>query len=630
MSKRQPRSDLADVLSEFARTMVTEFPIQGILDHLVRRIVEIMPVTAAGVTLIADGLAPRYVAASNLAALRYEKLQSELGEGPCLASFASGDAVSVPDLRDERRFPEFAPRALDAGLAAVFAFPLYHDSLRLGALDLYRSTTGELSPDAMNAAQTLADVAAAYLINAQARADLQDSFELSRQAALHDALTGLPNRTLMLELLGRALRASRRSDLLSAILFVDLDRFKEVNDTYGHRVGDELLVEVARRLTGLLRPGDSLARFAGDEFVALCEGLSAAVEADVIAARCTDGLSRPFDLSGVEVNVMASIGIAFTRHGVGTPEELLHDADAAMYRTKRERSAAQNAHDAEADAGLVDGNDRLADRLPGAAQRGELHLEYQPIVTLGDGELIGVEALLRWTHPSRGAIAPSVFLPFAERSGQIVEIGQWVLQEAVTQAAHWQHARTQGVAMSVNVSARQFLAAGFATHLAGLLRESATDPGLVILEVTESVLVRDEPRARVVLAELQAIGVQLALDDFAPGRSPVGQLSTLPIDVIKIDRRFIAGVSGQPADRDVVAAVIQLAHGLGMTVVGEGVETAAQQRELVQLKADAGQGFYFARPMPAVQLDALLQQRRQQPSLRLLPPVAGRSGPRAV
>jgi EAL domain-containing protein (putative c-di-GMP-specific phosphodiesterase class I) len=205
-----------------------------------------------------------------------------------------------------------------------------------------------------------------------------------------------------------------------------------------------------------------------------------------------------------------------------------------------------------------------------------------------------------------------------------------VLQEAVTQAAHWQHARTQGVAMSVNVSARQFLAAGFATHLAGLLRESATDPGLVILEVTESVLVRDEPRARVVLAELQAIGVQLALDDFAPGRSPVGQLSTLPIDVIKIDRRFIAGVSGQPADRDVVAAVIQLAHGLGMTVVGEGVETAAQQRELVQLKADAGQGFYFARPMPAVQLDALLQQRRQQPSLRLLPPVAGRSGPRAV
>ena len=233
--------DLSDILSEFARTMVTDFPIQGILDHLVKRIVGVLPVTAAGVTLIEAGLDPQYVAASDPLALRYERLQTELGEGPCLAAYGSDEAISVPDLRVEHRFPEFAPRALAAGLAAVFTFPLRHGDVQLGALDLYRDTPGPLSPEAMTTAQTLADVAAAYLINARARSDLQDSSDQSREAALHDPLTGLPNRVLMLELLEHAFRAARRSGNTSAVFFLDLDRFKEVNDTYGHQVGDELL-----------------------------------------------------------------------------------------------------------------------------------------------------------------------------------------------------------------------------------------------------------------------------------------------------------------------------------------------------------------------------------------------------
>jgi diguanylate cyclase (GGDEF)-like protein len=254
---------LADVLGEFARTMVTNFPIQGILDHLVKRIVDIMPVTAAGVTLISPGLEPRYVAASDRSALRYEKLQSELGEGPCLAAYHSGDAVAVPDLTKDDRFPRFAPRAIDAGLAAVFTFPLNHEDVRLGALDLYRDARGVLSTRSMGMAQTLADVAAAYLINAQARSDLQDSSDQSREAALHDALTGLPNRALMLERLEHAFQRGRRSGHTTAVFFLDLDEFKAVNDTYGHKIGDELLVAVAERLAAVLRPGDSLARLSG-------------------------------------------------------------------------------------------------------------------------------------------------------------------------------------------------------------------------------------------------------------------------------------------------------------------------------------------------------------------------------
>jgi diguanylate cyclase (GGDEF)-like protein len=333
--------DLAELLSEFARTMVTDFPIQEILDHLVKRIVEILPVTAAGVTLIEPGVDPRYVAASDPSALRYEQLQTELGEGPCLAAYGSDEAISLPDLRVEDRFSTFVPPALESGLAAVFAFPLRHGDLQLGALDLYRDTKGGLSLASMTAAQTLADVAAAYVINARGRDDLQESSDQARSAALHDALTGLPNRVLLLELLDRAFRRASRSGSTVAVFFIDLDRFKAVNDTYGHRAGDELLIVVAERLTGVLRPGDSLARLSGDEFVVLCEDLADPSVADAIAVRLKAGLSRPFTLLAldVEVTMTASIGVAFAGLGIDTPAELLHDADLAMYRSKRDRVA---------------------------------------------------------------------------------------------------------------------------------------------------------------------------------------------------------------------------------------------------------------------------------------------------
>jgi diguanylate cyclase (GGDEF)-like protein len=601
------REELSDVLSEFARTMVTNFPIQGILDHLVKRIVDIMPVTAAGVTLISPGLEPRYVAASNDSALRYEKLQTELGEGPCLAAYQSGEAIAVPDLRLEDRFPTFAARALDAGLQAVFTFPLHHEELQLGALDLYRDTPGGLSADSMSAAQTLADVAAAYLINAQARSDLQDSSDQSREAALHDALTGLPNRVLMLELLEHAFRASRRSGKASAVFFIDLDRFKEVNDSYGHKTGDELLVAVAERLTRVLRPGDSLARLAGDEFVALCVNLAEPAQADAIAGRFDSELARPFELAAGQLNMTASIGIAFTGRGVDAPEDLLHNADLAMYRTKRDRVGTNHVLDLR-QLHLAGHQVGLARGLPGALGRDELHLEYQPIVDALDGRLTGVEALLRWTHPSRGRVSPTVFIPFAEQSGQIIELGRWVLERAWSDRLGWKGERATELGMSVNVSAHQFMSAGFVSTVASVLDRASTDPRLLTLEVTESVFVRDEGRALVVLAELKDIGVRLALDDFGTGYSSLGYLNALPIDTIKVDQTFIAKLSHDPGSQTIVNAIIQLAHSLQMNVVAEGVETAAQHRELTELGSDSCQGFYFARPMPAASLDALIEQ----------------------
>ena len=327
--------ELSDVLSDFARTMVTDFPIQGILDELVTRIVDVLPVTAAGVTLISPGVNPRYIAASNGSALRFEQLQTDLGEGPCVAAYESGVAVSMPNLRGDDRFPRFSVSAVEAGLEAVFTFPLNPGTRRLGALDLYRDETGPLDADAMAAAQTLADVAAAYLLNAQARADLEETSERSIDAALHDPLTGLPNRVLMTQTLDHALLRRQRTGRVSAVMSVDLDGFKAINDTYGHQAGDALLVTVAERLAAALRPGDTVARLAGDDFLILLEDLANSTQADAVADRVHAAMTAPFEVSGADVQVTACVGIALGDRDGLTPAQLIHEADVAMYRAKR-------------------------------------------------------------------------------------------------------------------------------------------------------------------------------------------------------------------------------------------------------------------------------------------------------
>ena len=336
---------LVAVLSEFAHTLLTDFPIQGILDHLVDRIVGVLPVSAAGVTLITPGAAPRYVAASDAAALRYEQLQTDLREGPCALAYASGDPVSVPDLTVDERFPAFAAAARDAGLAAVFTFPLRHDAGRLGALDLYRETPGPLDDADVAAAQTLADVTAAYLLNAETRDEARRVADHFRTSALHDSLTGLPNRRLLQERIEHAGSRARRSHSTAAVLYADLDRFKQVNDTFGHAMGDTLLTAVARRLRSLIRPGDTLARLSGDEFVILCEDLTCPDDAEVLAARVTGALAEPFELMGEQVTIGASVGIAYAGPGESVTPDLITAADLAMYEAKRRGGAGHRVGD---------------------------------------------------------------------------------------------------------------------------------------------------------------------------------------------------------------------------------------------------------------------------------------------
>ena len=617
------REQLSDVLSEFARTVVTDVPIQGILDHLVKRIVEIMPVSAAGVTLIATGLDPPYVAASSASALRYEQLQADLGEGPCLAAYETGEAIAVPNLRSEDRFPNFSPRALDAGLAAVFTFPLHHDDRQQGALDLYRDTPGPLSAESMGTAQTLADVAAAYLLNAQARDDLQVASERPGAAALRDAVTGLPNRILMLERLEQAFLREHRSSTISAVLFVDLNRFGAITDTVRHRVGDELLVAVGKRLAGILRPGDTLARVSEDGFLILCEDLADPSQAAAIAARIDAAMALPFAVPGVEVNFSASIGIAFTGRGDDAPEQLIREANLAMYQIKRQCAGGPSVFDLRALERTAD-QDGLEDALPGAVERGELALAFQPIVAGRDGRLTAVEALLRWSHPSRGSVSPTVLIALAEQAGLITEIGRWVLEQALSERRHWRSPRAEELAVSVNVSAHQFMSTGFTDTVAAILDTTSADPGCMTLEVTGSVFARDSERARIVLSDLKEIGVMIALDDFGSGYSSLSYLRQYPLDTIKIDQSFIADLGREATSRTIIEAVLDLAHGLGMTVVGKGVETRRQHHELTELGCDCCQGYYFAAPMSSSSLRTLIQSCTDiHPRLPLDPAATG-------
>jgi len=333
---------LAEVLCEFARTMIVESSMQGIADRLVKRIVEVLPVTSAGVTLVVPETASQYIAASDASALRNEQLQSEIQDGPFHMAHATGEAVSVADLQDDGRFPQFAAAALPFGLAAVFTFPLRHDTDRLGAMDLYSNTAGELDPQDIAIAQTLADVTASYLVMARSRDDARAAAESFKQIALHDPLTGLPNRQLLEDRIENAAQRARRSETSAAILFVDLDQFKHVNDAYGHDVGDELLVAIARRLSTLIRPSDTLARIFGDEFVFLCEDLDSPEDVDLITNRIAEALSVPFQSAGCEIVITASVGVAYAGPGKRISTHLVSEADKAMYEAKRSRNGVES------------------------------------------------------------------------------------------------------------------------------------------------------------------------------------------------------------------------------------------------------------------------------------------------
>jgi diguanylate cyclase (GGDEF)-like protein len=599
---------LSTVLSDFARTLSsTDFPIQRILDHLVVCIVEILPITAAGVTLISEGNAPHYIAASDESAMLFERLQTELQDGPCVWAYESGEAVAIPDLAADTRFAQFGKSAVAGGLAAVFTFPLRDGTGRLGALDLYRDTPGELTSPDMAAAQTLADVAAAYLLNAQAREDTHATSEEFRHGALHDPLTGLPNRLLLQQRLEHAAQRAQRSHTNAAVLFVDLDRFKHVNDTHGHHVGDDLLRAIAVRLTAVIRPGDTLARFSGDEFVFLCEDLQSPADVEALAARVDDAFIEPFSVGGVRLAVTASVGVAFAGPGEDISDRLVVQADVAMYQAKRRGGGGHQVIDLREALMSADRNSLEVD-LRTAFDAGLLDLAYQPIVRNRDGSITGVEALLRWNDPVRGDVPALTMVAAAEQSGLISQLGAWVLERSCLARREWLKTKPRATLdLAVNISAHELLSPDFCRIVASVLARTEMEPGSLILEVTENLFIEDSDHAIAVLTELKGVGVKLALDDFGTGFSSLSYLRRLPIDIIKIDHSFIADIGALSPGSAIVAAVTNLAHVLGLAVTAEGVETQSQRDEVTAIGCESAQGYFLAKPTTASAIGAQLQ-----------------------
>ncbi len=430
--------------------------------------------------------------------------------------------------------------------------------------------------------------------------------QLTKQA-FRDPLTNLPNRSLFMDRLSHGLtRAQRRHEHL-AVLFLDLDRFKIVNDTLGHAVGDQLLVEVSRRLTSALRPGDTVARLGGDEFGILLEDVADAETAEAVAVRVEESLGKPYRFEGREVFVTASIGIALSSAKLGLPEEILRDADLAMYHAKAKGKARHEVFDGSMSAPALDRMDLEMD-LRSAISRHEFRLHYQPILRLDTGKITEVEALIRWQHEKRGLLQPDEFIGLTEETGLIVPIGQWVLSEACKQARVWQveYPTTPPLVMSVNLSAKQFQNPKLVEEITQALDESGLAPSCLKLEITESTVMQDASVTLTKLNELKELGVRLAIDDFGTGYSSLGYLKRFPVDTLKIDRSFVKGLSADGGDSAIVRAVVTVAKSLNMDVTAEGVETEGQLAELRALGCDRWQGFLFARPVSPERVAPLL------------------------
>ena len=425
------------------------------------------------------------------------------------------------------------------------------------------------------------------------------------QQAFHDGLTGLPNRALFQDRLERALRHRGQT---VGLLFVDLDHFKLINDSLGHDAGDELLRDVAQRLTGCLRDGDTLARLGGDEFTVLMPDIADAQMAQAVAERIESQLKPPFELPGQSVFVTASIGIATGVALQDRSEALLRDADAAMYEAKARGRAGYALFDTTMHTRAVT---RLAIEtdLRRAIDNDQLELHYQPIMWLEGNQIVGVEALVRWRRPDGTLVPPGDFIPVAEETGLIRRIGRWVLHEACGQLARWRSDMPQaaGLSMSVNVSARQLQDASLIEDVESALRETGLDPSSLILELTESAMVESFERALATLQKLKWMSVQLAMDDFGTGYSSLSSLSQLPLDILKIDQSFVARLDHDAESRAIVYAIGSLANALGVRVIGEGIETAAQRSTLIELNCNHGQGFLLARPAPPQDLAAMLR-----------------------
>ena len=415
-------------------------------------------------------------------------------------------------------------------------------------------------------------------------------------------MTGLPNRLLLGQRVAVALRTAQRNGSTFALLFVDLDRFKNINDSLGHAFGDRVLVEASSRIQQTLREVDTLCRVGGDEFIAFCQDADA-IGAEIVARRILDKLAQPFVLDSVNFSMGCSIGIAMYPADGRTLETLIQCADTAMFRVKERGRANYRFYQPQMNVDLLS-RVKMDHAMRLAMEQGLFRLHYQPQISLLDGRLLGVEALIRWTDAELGNVSPGTFIPLAEESGFIINIGNWVLLEAVRQSCEWQ-ASGRPVVVSVNVSALQFQQGDFVERVAKVLHDSGLDPAFLELELTESILIKDIHETLARLEALAALGLSLAIDDFGTGYSSLAYLKKFPISKLKIDRAFVMGLPEDEGDRAIVGATIAMARALKMTVVAEGVETEAQRDFLHALECEAFQGFLCSPGLPAKDLETL-------------------------
>jgi diguanylate cyclase (GGDEF)-like protein/PAS domain S-box-containing protein len=442
--------------------------------------------------------------------------------------------------------------------------------------------------------------------------------EQLRHQAFHDVLTGLANRSLFRDRLGHALARASRGGRPTAVLYLDLDDFKAVNDRFGHAEGDRLLVAVGERLRSATRAGDTVARLGGDEFAIIVEE-SDATEAGSSAGRILESLARTFALGDREVAIRGSIGIAIQSADGGDADELLRRADIAMYAAKARGGDSYVIYEAQLYDATLARMDLKAD-LQGALERGELAVAYQPIVELDSGAIMGCEALMRWDHPERGAVPPVEFIPLAEESGMILEIGRWILETACRQTQAWHDETGVSLTVTVNVSGRQMADPGFVADVGRILSISGLEPRCLTLEITESVLIKDVEATVSAFQALKALGIKLAIDDFGTGYSSLSYLQQFPIDVLKVDRSFVAGLDGSEDSMALVRSILNLSSTLRLDTVAEGIETTQQHRILQSLGARRGQGYLFARPMRPDDLRDLLVRGVTEGSASPKPP----------
>lgn len=437
--------------------------------------------------------------------------------------------------------------------------------------------------------------------------------------AFHDSLTGLPNRALFIDHLKLAVNhCRRRKGYLFAVLFIDLDRFKVINDSLGHMVGDELLIAIARRLEICLREGDTIARLGGDEFTILLDGIKDYGDAQRVAERVQEVLEQPFDVAGRELFITASVGIKYSGDDDEQPEDILRDADTAMYSAKSLGKARYQVFNARMHMHALTLLQIESD-LRRAIEREEFQVNYQPIVSLESGRIHGFEALVRWRHPERGLISPSDFIPIAEETGLIIQIDRWVLKQACLQMRRWQEALpiTRRMKISVNLSCKQFMQPTIVEQVLEILQETGLDAGSLKLEITESVMMERGDYAMSVLEQLSKAGIELSLDDFGTGYSSLSYIHRFPVTALKIDQSFIKRLGGEQ-NGEIVRAVVALARNLGLEVVAEGIETVAQLAQLKALGCEQGQGHYFSEAVSEESATEMIQKEEREKFLELV------------